>query len=29
MDNGASSYHRFLDGDDSGMAEIIRHTKTA
>ena len=24
MDNGASSYRRFLDGDDKGLAEIIR-----
>ena len=24
MDNGASSYRRFLDGDDNGLAEIIR-----
>ena len=24
MDNGASSYRRFLDGDDSGFVEIIR-----
>ena len=24
MDNGASSYRRFLDGDDTGLAEIIR-----
>ncbi len=23
MDNGASSYRRFLDGDDSGIAEIV------
>ncbi len=23
MDNGASSYRRFLDGDDNGLAEII------
>ncbi len=23
MDNGASSYRRFLDGDDEGLAEII------
>lgn len=23
MDNGASSYHRFLDGDDKGIAEIV------
>ena len=25
MDNGASSYRRFLDGDDKGLAEIIRN----
>ncbi|MBQ7596856.1 MAG: RNA polymerase sigma factor, partial [Clostridia bacterium] len=24
MDNGASSYRRFLAGDDDGLAEIIR-----
>lgn len=24
MDNGASSYCRFLDGDDKGLAEIVR-----
>ncbi len=24
MDNGASSYHRFLTGDDEGLHEIIR-----
>lgn len=24
MDNGASSYRRFLDGDDNGLVEIIR-----
>ena len=24
MDNGTSSYRRFLDGDDKGLAEIIR-----
>ena len=24
MDNGASSYRRFLDGDDNGLAELIR-----
>ncbi|MBR5322444.1 MAG: RNA polymerase sigma factor [Clostridia bacterium] len=24
MDNGASSYRRFLDGDDKGLSEIIR-----
>ena len=23
MDNGASSYRRFLDGDDKGLAEIV------
>ena len=27
MDNGASSYRRFLDGDDSGLVEIIRDCK--
>lgn len=27
MDNGASSYSRFLDGDDSGMVELIRDYK--
>lgn len=27
MDNGASSYRRFLDGDDAGMVEIIRDFK--
>ena len=27
MDNGASSYRRFLDGDDSGFAEIVRDYK--
>ena len=27
MDNGASSYRRFLDGDDEGMVEIIRDHK--
>lgn len=27
MDNGASSYLRFLDGDDSGIVEIIRDYK--
>ena len=27
MDNGASSYRRFLDGDDSGLVEIIRDYK--
>lgn len=24
MDNGASSYRRFLDGDDNGLAEIVK-----
>ena len=23
MDNGASSYRRFLDGDDKGLVEIV------
>ena len=27
MDNGASSYRRFLDGDDAGMEELIRNYK--
>ncbi len=27
MDNGASSYRRFLNGDDSGIVEIIRDYK--
>ena len=27
MDNGASSYRRFLNGDDSGLAEIVREYK--
>ncbi len=27
MDNGASSYRRFLDGDDSGIVELIRDYK--
>lgn len=27
MDNGASSYRRFLDGDDNGIAEIVRDYK--
>ncbi len=27
MDNGASSYRRFLDGDDKGLGEIIRDYK--
>ena len=25
MDNGASSYRRFLDGDDKGLGEIVRN----
>ena len=25
MDNGASSYRRILDGDDKGLAEIVRN----
>ncbi len=25
MDNGASSYRRFLEGDDQGLAEIVRN----
>ncbi len=25
MDNGASSYRRFLDGNDEGLAEIVRN----
>lgn len=28
MDNGASSYRRFLDGDDNGLAEIIKQYNT-
>ena len=28
MDNGASSYRRFLNGDDNGLAEIIRQYNT-
>ena len=24
MDNGERSYRRFLDGDDKGLAEIVR-----
>lgn len=24
MDNGASSYHRFLNGDEQGFAEIVK-----
>lgn len=27
MDNGASSYRRFLDGDDAGIVEIVRDYK--
>ena len=27
MDNGASSYRRFLDGDDKGLAEIVESYK--
>ncbi len=27
MDNGASSYRRFLDGDDEGIVEIIKEYK--
>lgn len=27
MDNGASSYRRFLDGDDDGMVQIIKEYK--
>ncbi len=27
MDNGASSYRRFLDGDDKGIAEIVKEYK--
>ena len=27
MDNGASSYHRFLDGDDKGIAQIVEEYK--
>ncbi len=27
MDNGASSYRRYIDGDDSGMTELIRDYK--
>ena len=27
MDNGASSYRRFLEGNDSGIAELIREYK--
>lgn len=27
MDNGASSYHRYLKGDDNGIVEIVRDYK--
>lgn len=27
MDNGASSYRRFLEGDENGIVEIIRDYK--
>lgn len=27
MENGASSYRRFLDGDDAGIVEIIKDYK--
>ncbi|MBQ3543611.1 MAG: hypothetical protein IJA34_01285 [Lachnospiraceae bacterium] len=27
MDNGASSYRRFIDGDDKGIVEIVRDYK--
>ena len=27
MDNGASSYRRFLDDDDKGIAEIVEDYK--
>lgn len=27
MDNGASSYRRFLDGDENGFVEIVRDYK--
>ncbi len=27
MDNGASSYRRFLDGEDEGFYEIVRDYK--
>jgi len=27
MENGASSYRRFLDGDDKGLAEVVRDYK--
>ena len=27
MDTGASSYHRYLDGEDEGIAEIVNEYK--
>ena len=27
MDNGASSYRRYLEGDDEGIADIVREYK--
>ena len=27
MDNGASSYRRFLEGDDDGIVQIIKEHK--
>lgn len=27
MDNGANSYRRFLDGDESGFVEIVKDYK--
>ena len=27
MDSGADNYRRFLDGDDEGLAEIVREYK--
>jgi mRNA degradation ribonuclease J1/J2 len=27
MDNGACSYRRFLDGDDTGLSEIVKDYK--
>ena len=27
MDNGASNYRRYLDGDDNGLSEIVRDYK--
>lgn len=29
MDNGISSYRRFLDGDDKGLAELVRNVLQA